>query len=62
LKKLVDQIKNRIGILEEENQFLRNEYTKVSKANINLNNSYLLLDEKLKLYQESIAGQTPSKT
>lgn len=39
LKKLVDQIKNRIGILEEENQFLRNEYTKVSKVNIQLNNS-----------------------
>ena len=41
LTKLVDQTKNRIGILEEENQFLRNEYTKVSKVNIQLNTSCL---------------------
>jgi hypothetical protein len=62
LSKLVDQTKNRIGILEEENQYLRNEYTKVSKVNIHLNNSCIQLDEKIKLYQESSYVPTPSKT
>lgn len=50
LRRLVEQIKNRIGILEEENLFLRNELAKLSKVNINLNKSCAFLDEKVKLF------------
>ena len=48
-----------MSILEDENTFLRNEYAKISKVNISLNKSYVLLDEKLKLHHESILGPTP---
>lgn len=48
LKKIIEQVKNRMAIFEEENQFLRSEFTKVSMLNISLNHYLKQLDEKVK--------------
>lgn len=52
LQKTFDSIKTRISIVEDENNFLRQEYSKVSKANIQMSKSQNQQQQRLKYYQD----------
>ncbi len=58
IQTLVESIKTRKSILDDENCFLRSEYQKMQRHIAQLQRSQLQLQEKIKLYQES-AQPTP---
>eukprot|EP00347_Sterkiella_histriomuscorum_P000056 403377354 len=58
---LVDSIKNRVSLLDDENCFLRSEYQRLTKQNLNINKQNLILQEKIKGIYDNISNPTPTQ-